>query len=298
MKLTFPPTRDFLSDLAPALAWLASHGIDYKTTRFGKYHRDALKTGDGIKLGSDAFDSAIEAHDLIMIYKGLQSIQSNSLTGKLKHFVSGPIHSIHEANDGASVVARNTGLELLIASHFSLGGYSVNFSSVADVEFRDKDLLFYVECKRPHKAKTIKKNLDRAYSQLRRRYMSSPNPESTRGFVVLSIAKARNPENKTLGLRSYEESIEASKHLLSDFLQENRSLWNRNIHPNTMAVFGYMQIAIHIQGMPGGIMHRQFDSIYVRPGHNADIEYHDPDRIYMREIVSRLNEGAKAAFAN
>jgi len=83
--------------------------------------------------------------------------------------------------------------------------------------------LFYIECKRPLKDKTIKKNLDKAYSQLRRRYMTSANPESTRGFVVLSIAKVKNPKNKTLGLWTLPHFVDREK---SQYLLERKENWH------------------------------------------------------------------------
>ncbi len=297
------------AEFAEALAWLKSLGIDYSPTRFGKYGKDiellemigtgaAAQKSKGLKSTNDSYDSALEAHDLITIYRGLSSFKDSKFIEKLKIFIGGPIHSADEKLGGASSLARNTGLELLIASHFALGSFKVDFSTLADTVVIDKNTFFHIECKRPFKYKTIKKNLDKAYSQLKRRYSENDQDLPVRGFVVLSIGKILNPENNTLRVKDESELLKTIGILFRDFLDQHKTLWKRNLHDQTMAVFAYLQIAVSFEKLIGTLIHRQFDGIYVSLGHDPDIKNLDPDRLYFNEIVSRLNEGARNAFQN
>jgi hypothetical protein len=294
------------AEYAKALQWLKSLGIDYSLSRFAKYEKDIeklenftsvekIKNSDD-KAVLDSYDSALEAHDLIMIHKGLGGIKEDELTRKLKWFVGGPVHASNEKSDGRSHVARNTGIELLVTSNFVLGGFKVNFQTDADVVVIDKDNHFQVECKRSSKESTLKSNLDKAYSQLKRRYAEYEESCLSRGFVVLSIGKIVNPENKVLGVKDGSEILGIMDQIVRDFLNNNKSIWQRNLHEKTMAVFAYLQMAANAQNRHGTFIVSHYGGLYLRPGHLPDIKDLDLDRLYFREIVSRMNEGARNAL--
>lgn len=297
MSTSSPPIGDFRSELGQTLQWLESLGIDYRPTRFGKYARDILQN-TGKTLDADSYDAPIEAHDLIVIHRGLASFTADVFLSKLKEFIAGPVHAKSERSDGTSHRARSIGLELLIASHFALGGFSVRFSPRADFEFTYNGVLFFVECKRPQSYGTVKTNLENAYKQLRRNYSASKDLEHTRGLVVMSIAKFSNPENRTLGLSTWDEYAKLREKLVLNFLERNRLLWNTSVHPNTMGVLGYIQIAAKIAERPGGFIYREFGGICVRPGHQANVRHLDPDRQHFGYMVHRLKQGYREAFAS
>ena len=298
--------KSLKDEYADALSWLESLGIDYRSTRFAKYEKD-IELLENIALTDksknrnrnaelDSYDSVLEANDLIMIHKGLAKINDNELIEKLKLFAKDPIHSSDEKIPIDFPLARNTGLELLVAAHFALGGYQISFKTIADVVVIDNENVFHIECKRPSKESTIKNNLDKAYKQLKRRYNEFDGPLMDRGFVVLSIGKIINPENKMYGVKDESELLNTLNEVVINFLNDHKILWRRNLHEKTMAVFAYLQMAAKIENRCGTFIIRHFDGLYIRPNHLPDIKDLDLDRLYFREIISRLNEGTRKAF--
>jgi hypothetical protein len=82
----------------------------------------------------------------------------------------------------------------------------------------------------------------------------------------------------------------------SNFLEDHKKLWKRDLHPKTTAVFSYFRIAAKVDNLLGTYVVNYFAGVYVKPGHLANIKYLDLDRLYFRDIVSRLNEGNRKAF--
>lgn len=283
------------SDLGEAAVWLKSLGINFGASRFGQYAAYLHRAENG-DLDPRGHDAAIEASDLYMIYRGLSRLYHPNLIQKIRTFVeSGPLHSSEERPGGASGHARNTAFELLIASQFALAGFSLDFETSSDVAFKDGPTLFYVECKRPFTYNGVKKNISKAYSQLRQRYKSSDDPNA-RGLVVLSIAKFSNPKNQTLGISSGAELITLMTERFENFLATHQRLFYRNHDERTMGVFAYLQIAVAYENMKGTGIHRQFAGMYLSKVNPIDIKFLHPDRLYFHEIVQRINRTNQTAL--
>ncbi|MEX2115297.1 MAG: hypothetical protein WEB37_00300 [Bacteroidota bacterium] len=289
--------RSISKDLQEAAAWLKAINIDFENSRFAQY-ANHLKRAEGGQLDQSGHDSAIEASDLYMIYRGLSRLDHPNLHQKLKIFVeSGPLHSSQERPGGATGLARNTALELLIASQFALAGYDLDFNTTSDVAFRDGRTMFHVECKRPFTYNGVKKNIERAYSQLRHRYRDSIG-STARGLVVLSIAKFSNPMNQTLSISDDRELVAFMSGRFEEFLRAHQRLFYRNHDERTMAVLAYLQIAVAYQDRKGTGIHRQFAGMYLSTVNPTDIKYMNPDRLYFHEIVERINRSNKNALRN
>jgi hypothetical protein len=286
--------KSLSSDVRPALEWLHSLRIDISKSRFAKYviQLSALENQLPIPtdIANDSYDTAIEISDLVIINLGLSRYTGSNLIPRLRDFVSGPIHSIDEnSNKGRSYKARSTGVELLIASHFLLGGFKINLETDTDVEAIDKNVFFHIECKRPAKYDNVEKCVQEAYSQLKKRYNSYTGKQSQRGFAVLSITKFSNPGNIQLAVNSQDEMVIESEKFISKFLEEHRSTFYKNLDDRTMGVLIHFQIAVVIRGQKGVLIHRILSGIYTSLISDIDIKNMHPDRVYFREIIQRLN---------
>jgi len=288
-------------DLDQALNWVQSLGLDYSQSRFLRY-KNELKLQEGIlylppTAEREGSDSAYECSDLIFIHKGLSGLKSPILKRKLKALLKGPKHSSDEKPAGGSHQARDISLELVIASHFALGGFDVEFSNDADVIVRDGNTTFYIECKRPS-GRNIEGTIDEIYHQLRRRYKGHKSDTQARGLAVISLTKRLIPDSETLLVNSPQEGITAISQILQSFQDDTLKLWHKNLHHQTMAVIGYVSIAISLGGRRGLMMNRQFSGRYVSRTRKTDLAEKDPDRVYFNHIVSRLNQGVLSAFAS
>jgi hypothetical protein len=265
-----------------------------------KYATD-LRLSEGplylpIRYGVDASDSAIEASDLVLIHKGLAKLNSPKFKEKLKTFLRGPAHSEHEKPHGSSHKARDTALELVVGSHFALGGFAVDFDTEADIVACDNETTFYVECKRPS-AKRIDKIKKELYAQLGHRYAVHKDYHEPRGFAVFSLNKLLNPESLPLRVRNAQEAIDTISPIIQQFLDSYERLWYKKLDDRTMAVMAYVSMAVSVGAPRGLYILRQFGAKYVSRIHDRDIAKQDPDRVYLRTILSRLNEGALQAFS-
>ena len=285
-------------ELTEAIQWLSELGIDVKKGRFSNYANDvlALESGLSKEQTADMYDSGLEVNDLIMIHKGLSHLKDDEFCFKLRKYIEGPKHAQDERKDGASHIARNTGFELLIASLFSLAGFKVDFEGAFDVRVTDRDNVFYIECKRPRSHSSLKKNMQIMYSQLEHRYREHDQLNPPRGLAVVSITKIVNPTNGTLPVERPDDAFQKCEKIFSDFLDQHKTIWYRNLHEDTMAVLLYLQLTVLAKGYTGTFFHRQFWGIYVRPGHYGDIKDLDLDRMYFHYIVQRLNAGSRLAF--
>ncbi len=213
--------------------------------------------------------------------------------------MSGPIHAIDERFDkGSSHKARSTALELLVASQFAQAGYSISFDTEADVEVIDKTVLFHVECKRPSKYENIEKCVGDAYSQLKKRYASYNGDLKQRGFAFISITKLVNPDNGTLLLKNKLEIKERLDALASNYLTENKHLFYKNLDDRTMGVIFYLQMAIKTPEYNGLFIYRHLAGIYVSNTNDPNIENQNRDRVYFREIMTKLNQGFVSIFSD
>ena len=56
-------------------------------------------------------------------------------------------------------------------------------------------------------------------------------------------------------------------------------------------------MAISLRNQRGLIIARHFSGRYLSRTRETDIAKNDPDRLYFRDILSRLNQGAQKAFS-
>lgn len=293
------PRKSLQSDLKDALNWVESLGVRIEGTRFAKYSKNLALLENSInvpdRLGSEAFDSAIEAWELVLIHKGLSQHKSEAFRARLSELSGGPLHSGDEKPDGSSHKARNTGLELAVGAHFALAGFSVDFDTKADIIASDPRTTFYVECKRPSSFK-ISNTIDEAYSQLKARYIGHSLEREPRGLAVISLNKLLNPESLQLRVQSTREAVSTVDSEVNRFLNGNERLWYNDLDERTMAVMAYATWAVFVEGQKGLYILRHFGGKYVSNTHDRMLVHQDPDRVYFSLVLFELNTAVQRAF--
>ena len=228
--------------LDEACHWLHEIGIDYSSTRLGRYRKifsDLAKYQLANELDRfydlhsfrDWVNAAHETAEIVRIYDGLRTSNDPDLTSRLRDALHG--HELYVLdNDDRS--GRDFTFELSVAAKFARHGYSINFGADADVETVVDGVLFYVECKRLKSDRKVQKRIKEGLKQLHKRYVTSSSPCNARGILALSIGKTIN---SSLGLleADCDESlgINAARHSTL-FIEKYRKYWQTEVDQRTL----------------------------------------------------------------
>lgn len=210
MAFTRSNFSELVRDYAAARGWLeAICGADrVQGSRFGRYSDDLDRVNNAIlderPLRADegarfavAFE---ESMYLISAHQALEThIQYEELRERLSRVVGGAEQRI---DDQPGDRARNTAFELSIASRLIGAGYEIDFSNGADVIAKNDDQEFIVECKRPNSSQAVRRNFERAMSQIRARLA---NHRHAHGVIAMSASVAMNPTGGFLRLQRITE---------------------------------------------------------------------------------------------
>jgi hypothetical protein len=206
--------------LDEACDWLTNIGINYSTTRVGRYRRifAALAQYQGATIGeffkkyklTDFVNAAHETDQIVRVYEGLHHSKDPDLTARLKAAVRGHDLFVLDTEDRSG---RDFMFELTVAAKFARHGYKINFGASADVDVVVDGVPLFVECKRPKSKGSVQRNIKKGLKQLVDRYDASPAPEAARGIVALSVGKVLNPNLGLLeGITPKEVSELAARH--------------------------------------------------------------------------------------
>lgn len=221
-------------DLAAALAWLKSVGVQPEPTRIGDYHRavnllvSAHREMD-LELMRVQFprinNMLFEVHEIIEIHKALAGRFNDEIAKHAKAFASGPAAYIDEDVENSSNRARNFGFELSVMSILVRSGVAIDFSIDADVVAQFERRTLMIECKRPQSEAAVPRRLTDAIKQLERKYQ---NPARTRcrGIVALDITKAVNPEFNIFVTRESGDIDRIMSIVVDQFISRNESIWS------------------------------------------------------------------------
>jgi hypothetical protein len=225
-----PITFDSLGlDLERAIAWIQGHDIPIEPTRLHKYRKlikeviDVAERGDALRADSHfrAYANALyEAHDLVQIWQGLQSLRFDSFRERLRHVVSGPEHYSDEKPSNSSNRARNAAFELLVISQFARSGFTVNEELPTDAAFQTRQASVLVECKRLQSEFKLKDNVSDAKRQLRRKFADARRSRYY-GMIAVDITKASNPEFRLLNAPSATTARSLVEQHISEFVDKH-----------------------------------------------------------------------------
>ncbi len=199
--------------LTEALAWLESLGVRIESTRLQRYQKlmDELLTlyhandyEEGDRRLPEFVNLLLEAHELLEIHRGLSRIEiPPSVLPQLKKLSTGP-ESYANENPSSSNAGRNAGFELLVASLVAQTGLPVVSIGTSDVATTFNGKTLVIECKRPHGEASVKRNWEKAESQLKKRF-SGLDSVHTRGIVALDLTRVLSPDFQTQPYGNLEE---------------------------------------------------------------------------------------------
>lgn len=198
------------------------HGMGQ--SRLGTYLRTIKSAIEGIpkwqtdpksyvpEFGGKTLYSLVELHEIFNIYDVAKEAKNNYLLDQFVELVGGPENAGAESPDGGSGRPRNTQYELSVACQLIRAGFPFVHPDIEDVRttFFGKDL--FIECKRPQSLDTVSKNIDKAISQLRKRFSSN----TSLGLVAISLNKALIAHDRYVSCETARPAQDAVADLVQD----------------------------------------------------------------------------------
>ncbi|MDO9481391.1 MAG: hypothetical protein Q8S96_22720 [Hydrogenophaga sp.] len=231
--------------LDEACNWLHDIGINYSTTRLGRYQKvfsdlarcqlaNAPDEFFQLHTFAEWVNAAHETSEIVRIYEGLRGNSDVNLTSRLRDALRGHELYVLDTDDRSG---RDFTFELAVAAKFARHGFPINFGAEADVETKIGGVTFYVECKRLKSERKIQRRVKEGLKQLHGRYKASNDPGAARGILALSIGKTIN---SSLGLLEADDSESlGTKASLRNaaFIETYRKYWQKNIDRRTLGTF-------------------------------------------------------------
>jgi hypothetical protein len=243
-----------LAEFDAALQWLTSLSIRVDSTRLAHYRGGlealsrAIDRGDptGVlkqSVPSDWGNTALEAIELIPIYRAFGKRTDPEIASRLRQIVSGPLAYPDESESTSSDRARNIAFELHLGALLALSNFDVSFTDEGDLYTNYRGRRVFIECKRPWSERKIEKRVKEAYKQIRCRYKGACVPPNSRGLIGISITKLANPDGKRLYAASYNEAVDKVRSEVDDFIARRRELWrSRSDRRSVGAIIQYRKL--------------------------------------------------------
>jgi hypothetical protein len=250
---TFDETSEKLDHLDD---WLMSLGI---SSQKGRWHQAALTVQrarnqrENIERGGQRgaipnyVPGLFEAMEMYEIMRAFRGDSSEALKAKLSRALRGPISPYEEQikNSGP----RNSMFELLLAADWKNGGADVELGE-PDVRLRLLRELFLVECKRPFRQQSVRKNIEDAASQLGKE-LKKPENKTAFGVVAISLSRVVIPGNFVC-FAPLGEGVRVINEALDETIQEHWLDWRvkdfRNFHNRIVAVMFHLAAPWDIRG--------------------------------------------------
>ena len=203
---------DMFAQYENAKSWLEALGVKVSPTRF-QHHINTIKRS--FHRSSAQYDvekdlsllwAIAEIHDLLEIHRNLRDIRDARIVESLNKMVKGPAPLEYEGVDGGSIHGRNFTFELYVASRLARAGLALEFNTLADANFRVKNINIHLECKRVVSENNIGDLIASACKQIAIRCQN--NPED-RGIAAVSVTKLvwKVLREQSLGIHAEPEKI-------------------------------------------------------------------------------------------
>lgn len=137
--------------------------------------------------------SLVEGQEFAEIFRGIRDYDPATIKRLMQKALKGPLHPNEET--GASNIGRNTVFELRLGAGLRRAGAKVGLGQQADLLLDHAGAHIYIECKRPLYERSIRRNVIKARTRLRKRFDSDPH-RTTVGLVAISLSKAVNPGSR------------------------------------------------------------------------------------------------------
>lgn len=247
---------DQLNQFDTACKWISTFGVTVNPTRLGAYrrilgdieakHRQG-KVDELLKqYGFPALANALfESTELIDIHKGLAGIDED-IARSLQKFAAGCPLLTDESRTGNNI-GRNIGFELDTAALFRRCGFKIKLQPPADLWMKVGDIDVAVECKRPFSYNALGANLEKAFSQLRKRYRGHDGASQVRGVTVLSASKMENDGSRMLKAHNTADLNAAIRRLSDQFVAKSQEFWNKAHDERTIGLVLSLRAPSHVE---------------------------------------------------
>lgn len=250
------PYEDILNKFDRAIEWLRQCESPLEPTRINKYRKtinlllNAYKKGTTRELLNkgkfpEIVSSFYEIREIIDIWHGLKEIDSEELRLRLKKLIKGPENIAYESVESSSNYPRNIGFELYIAARFAVPGFNIHLNANGDLSLVYQGRPVYVECKRPNQLNKLKRNINKAFSQLEKKYRAGNNKAV--GLIALSINKLINPEQKLLVTDTLQDLENSLGGLVGKFIRDHESHWQKRDDKRTIGIIVSLQVPCEIK---------------------------------------------------
>jgi hypothetical protein len=247
---------DQLSDFENACNWLSSFGVTVNPTRLGSYRRIledlVAKFSEGKvaelleKYGFPVLANALfESDELIDIHKGLVE-SDQDIAESLQKFAAGCPLLIDECRTGNNI-GRNIGFELDTAATFVRCGFKIKLAPPADVWIKADGADIAVECKRPFSYDALGANMQKAFSQLRKRYRAHATPPHVRGIASLSASKMENDGSLMLRAANNGDLTATIRRLSAQFVARTGPFWNETRDQRTIGLLVSLRAPSYVE---------------------------------------------------
>lgn len=240
-----------LRSVQEAKAWFASSGISTEGSRLEKIEQSLSRFNDQLAMVRSAEDFRAlckdwpvntfyilnEAAGFERITRAMKELPQDHLPKKdLRKTLQGPLLPIREVPGDDSVNARNHLAELELAA--SLLDKDVQLDGFDDVQFTYRGRSFRVEVKRPQSAGSVRRNIEKAFSQLSTKML---DPLAL-GVVAVSAEKILGLENRILRIAPGATLAGAVEKCKSNFVAEHSGAWDEEVDARICAVVLILRI--------------------------------------------------------
>lgn len=291
-KLETTSYQKVLDDFRSAINWITNYEVSVQSSRM-QHYKNTLEllnksyaegtTRDNFK-GKNfevLINAMYEAHELTCIWEGLKDYRSDDLRSRLQKFIGGP-QSVTEERD-SNGEARNIGFELLMAAHMVKSGLDIILDREGDLTVSFDGKPIYIECKRIHSPKKLRKNINKAGEQLARRYNIEAN---AKGLIAISITKIINPDHKSLIANEEGGLGRESDKIIDNFIRQHETMWQTGFDPRTIGVLVSLQF-------PSIIESSRLPTMANMIGLNNIVRVDTPEYQDLLKLVSKLQSPFK-----
>jgi hypothetical protein len=245
--MTSIPTRDYrqiLSDVQSLQAYLTKLGLQRAPDRLQGIITN-LKEIEQVRAQNQLASlnthprvaelvwSLVEAQELAEIFKGIEGYHPQTVKRLMQKALTGPLHPINETL--TSNIARNTVFELTLATRLRRCGVCVTMGQQADLVVDYAGARLYIECKRPLYEHNIGRNIEKARSQLRRRFDAERQFSSVGGLVAISMSKAVNP-GSNMFIVDKADDLKQMGNDVAHFHQQYGRDYNNQVDPRLIGI--------------------------------------------------------------
>lgn len=162
---------------------------------------------------------------------------------KLEKILKGPLLTSDENTTNNE--ARNTVFELNLGSLLSRGGFKVKLKENPDLVATKYKRNYFIQAKRVYSENGIEKNINEAYTQLKRDLIGKD--KNTFGVIAISITRAITDGNKLLEAGSEKSGLARLSGELLQIIDDYKHCWKKIPEKNIIAVILHISCTSHIK---------------------------------------------------